>query len=115
MTAAQRGEAAKLVVGVGVREKVADRQSLGARLDQPVDRGGYLCLVQRNRNTAVRRDALADPRDAMSWGEEARRLRANPQVVHLDALLATDYQRVLEARRREDAERRALALQDRVG
>jgi hypothetical protein len=97
------------------REEVAHGQRLDPIVPEARDLGPHLRLVQRSQDHTARVEPLADADPAAARGEERRRLRVHVEVVHPRALLAAEFQDVLEARRHEDTGDGARLLEDGVG
>ena len=103
-----------LVLRVDEREEQADRDALGARRDEPVERGPHRAFVERLDDLAAgptrSRTPIRIARDARNtgvWG-------SSRTLVHLSPHLAPDLEGVAEPFGGDDPEPTALAFQHRV-
>src|SRR5690349_14327363 len=96
-------------------EEIGDRDRLDARFDELPHRRENALLVERGHDLARRRDALAYLLAELAGREEDRRLGLEDDPVESLAPLPADLKHVLESRRREEPEPRALAFEDGVG
>ena len=98
-------------VAVGVQE--ADRRCLYPGIAQGFGRGFHLRRVQRRHDAPVAVHPFADLQPIPARHQRLWILQK--QVVNVVALLGAHLQQVTKAARRDQAERRSVALDDRVG
>ena len=103
-----------LVLRVDEREEQADRDAIGPRRREPVERVPHRGFVERLDDLAARPDPLPHPEPHRARGEEHRGLGVEPDLVHLLPHLAPDLEGVPEPLGGDDPEPAALALQHRV-
>ena len=110
----QQRMGASLVRGVGVAVQEAHGDRVHAGLAQPARRRPHAGLVEGLELLALHGDAAADLEDQLG-GDRARRLHPREHVGAPRDVVTADLEHVAEAGGGEEARRRALALEDRVG
>ena len=99
---------AALVNGVEEREEETDGDSLDPLAEQGVNGRAHRYLVEGQDDRAIRRDPLGHLHASRSRREPARRLRREPQIVHLPANLAADLEDVAKPFRGDQAPLRSI-------